>query len=159
MLRSLLVLIFCFVSYVSYAADAPFYSHHKKGALKGADVVAYYSLKEGDKAVLGRDEFTYEWRGATWKFSSEENRRLFSENPEKYIPEFGGYCAYAMWLGFTNSILPNSWTIIDDKLYLNHNRFTKKRFLKKPEEFIEKAKANWPQALTECEASNKCQYE
>lgn len=154
--RLLFVLVVSLFSSQVFAADPPFYSHSKKGAIKGADPVAYFSLLPGDKAVIGSDDITYEWRGATWKFASEANRDLFSKDPEKYAPQFGGYCAYAVGLGFTNSILPNSWSIIDGKLYLNHNRFTKRRFLKKQDEAIAKATSNWPEVLKECEARDRC---
>lgn len=68
---------------VEIADKAEIYSYRSKGAVKGVDVVAYFSLSENAKAVKGSDEFRYEWKAATWRFSSEENRKAFSESTEK----------------------------------------------------------------------------
>lgn len=155
-LRVLLVWLCAVFSMPLLAADNPIYSHKKKGAIKGADVVAYYSLKPGDKAVIGSKDITHDWNGATWRFATEENRDLFAADPQRYAPQFGGYCVFAVSHDFTTSILPNSWSIIDDKLYLNHNRFTQRRFLKDAETKIRKAEENWPHVLTNCEAKDKC---
>lgn len=150
-----LVLLFTMAGPIM-AADAPYYSHKKKGAIKGADVVAYWTLQEGAKAVMGSDEYTYEWQGITWKFANEKNRQFFIADPERYVPEFGGYCAYSVSLNFTNSIRPNSWSIVDGKLYLNYNSPTQRRFLKKSHELIANAEKNWPTVLSECEKKDDC---
>jgi len=126
------------------AADPAYYSHKSKGAIKGADVVAYYSLQPGQPAVKGRDEFTYEWQNTVWKFSSEENRQAFIANPERYAPQYGGYCAFAVGHNFTTDIRPDSWTIIDDKLYLNHNGISQRKFHKDLAKSIDRADGNWP---------------
>ena len=63
-----------FASSVAYAADPPFYSHKTKGAIRGADPVAYFSLEPGASAVQGVDQFTHEWMDATWRFATAENR-------------------------------------------------------------------------------------
>ena len=132
----------------SFAADPEIYSHKTRGAIKGADVVAYYSLPAGAKAVKGLDKFTYEWKGATWKFSSEENRQKFIEQPDVYVPQYGGYCAFAVAHGFTTSPRPNSWKIVDGKLYLNNNKRSFKKWVEDQDNKIELADKNWPEVLT-----------
>lgn len=139
-----------------WAADPEIYSHKKKGAIKGADVVAYYSLAPNDKAVMGKDEFSLEWNGALWKFSSQENLDKFAKNPEAYIPQYGGYCAFAVGHNFTTDIRPNSWSIHEGKLYLNHNNSSRRNFLKSISSRIEKAEKNWPAVLEKCEKRNNC---
>ena len=57
-------------------------------ALKGYDPVAYFT--EG-QPVKGREEFQHEWRGAKWRFASQEHLAMFQENPEKFAPQYGSY--------------------------------------------------------------------
>lgn len=142
----------------SFAADADFYSHKKKGAIGGADVVAYYSLEKGADAVRGSKDISYEYQGATWYFSTTENRDLFAANPEKYVPQYGGYCAYAAALGQTQSINPDYWHIIDGKLYLNYNFFVNRKWSGDIEGYIAKGDSNWPNILTKCDEDGKCRY-
>lgn len=140
----------------SYSADPDYYSHKRKGAISGADVVAYYSLEPDEKAVMGRDEFTYQWGGTLWKFSTKENREKFVSEPLKYLPQYGGYCAFAVGHNFTTSIRPNSWTIVDGKLYLNHNNTSQKKFRAKLDESIARADKNWPDVLDRCDEVGRC---
>ena len=142
----------------SFAADADFYSHKKRGAIGGADVVAYYSLEKGADAVRGNKDISFEYKGATWYFSSEANRDLFASAPEKYVPQYGGYCAYAVAIGQTQSVDPDYWHILDGKLYLNYNYFVNRKWSKDSEGYIAKADNNWPTVLTACEEKGKCKY-
>jgi len=94
-------------------------------AIRGADTVAYFT--EG-KPVQGSDEFTTRWNGATWKFASQKHLDLFIENPEKYAPQYGGYCAYGVAQNNLVKIEPENWTIVDGKLYLNFNDGLQKKW-------------------------------
>lgn len=87
-------------------------------AIRGYDTVAYFT--EG-KPVEGKDAFSTEWEGATWKFASQNHLDLFTGDPEKYAPQYGGYCAYGVAVGNLVKIEPDLWSIVDDKLYLNFN--------------------------------------
>ena len=109
-------------------------------AIRGTDPVAYF--KES-KAVQGSSEFEYEWMGVKWQFSTEENRDLFASNPEEYAPQYGGYCAWAVSQGYTASIDPQAWKIVDGKLYLNYSQDVQKRWSKDIPGNIAKADANW----------------
>ena len=84
-------------------------------ALKGYDPIAYF---EDANATPGKDQFSYEWGEATWRFSSSENLVLFQQNPEDYAPQFGGFCSFAASKGFTADISPDAWYVNDGKLYV-----------------------------------------
>ncbi len=113
-------------------------------ALKGYDPVAYFA--EG-KPVKGLSEFQHEWMGAKWFFSSGANRELFIANPMKYAPQYGGFCAYAVSKGRIADISPNSWKIVEDKLYLNNGWLADKLWKRNISENIDKGDRNWPQLL------------
>ena len=91
----------------------------KKGvAVSGYDVVSYF--KQGPKEGSSKIKTTY--KGVTYKFSSEGNKSEFLNSPEKYIPAYGGWCAYAMGVdGSKVKVDPDTYKIVDDKLYLFYN--------------------------------------
>ena len=130
-----------------HAADPNIYSHKKLGAIKGTDPVAYFSLTAGQKAVKGLKQHTHSWNGATWRFSSIENKQKFIDNPEKYAPQYGGYCAFAVSHNFTKPTDPNAWRIVDGKLYLNLSKKVQKKWIKDIPGNISKADNNWPSVL------------
>lgn len=89
----------------------------KKGYVaEGYDLVSYFTNK---KPLEGNKKHQYSFDGAKFKFSSEKNLALFKENPEKYIPQYGGYCAYAVAVKNTKMYIDaESYEIRDGKLYL-----------------------------------------
>ncbi len=104
------------------------FSYQPNGiAIRGYDTVAYFTQ---GKPVEGKDQFTTEWQGATWKFSSQEHLDLFTTEPGKYAPQYGGYCAYGVAQNNLVKIEPDQWTIHDDKLYLNYNAKLNKEWKK-----------------------------
>jgi YHS domain-containing protein len=109
-------------------------------AINGYDPVAFF--KE-NKAVKGNKETSYDWNSAKWYFSSQENLDLFKNDPGKYAPQYGGYCAFAVVNGFSAEADPESFEIIDDKLYLCANPEIKDDFKKEGAEAIKKANENW----------------
>ncbi|MBX7222924.1 MAG: YHS domain protein [Blastocatellia bacterium] len=113
-------------------------------ALKGYDAVAYF--QEG-KAVPGTKEFVFEWNSAEWRFSSAENRDLFAKSPEKYAPQYGGYCAWAVSRGYTADGDPKTWKVVDGKLYLNYNATVGKDWEKDIPGNITNADKNWPKLV------------
>lgn len=151
----LIVLPICIISNITLAADPEIYSN-RNGAIRGADPVAYFSLEPGEDAVMGTDEFTYQWSGATWKFSNAQNRDLFIANPKKFAPQFGGYCAFAVSHNFTKTVKPDVWEIVDGKLYLNYNRRAYKKWAADKADSISRGDTNWPTVLKECEEHNNC---
>ena len=109
-------------------------------AVNGYDVVAYF--KE-NKSVQGRKAFLYQWHDANWLFSSKENLETFSHDPEKYAPQFGGYCAYGVSEGHKASTYPDAFTIVDNKLYLNYNKDVLQLWRKDISGRIKKGEENW----------------
>ena len=85
-------------------------------AINGYDTVAYFTV---GKPVKGQDALATEWMGAKWKFSTQAHLDLFRANPEKYAPQYGGYCAYGVVQDNLVKVEPDQFTIRDGKLYLN----------------------------------------
>ena len=110
-------------------------------AIDGYDVVAYF--KQGE-ARRGLPEFEHEYQGAKWFFSTHENTAAFLANPEPFVPQYGGYCAYAVARGNTARVDPKAWKVVDGKLYLNFSAKIKQRWEKKMTQYIEQADKNWP---------------
>ena len=84
-------------------------------ALKGYDPVAYFA--EGGPAA-GNTAIRYQWRGATWLFSTEEHRKAFMADPVRYAPQFAGFCAVALARGEIDEGNPEYWLLSEGKLYL-----------------------------------------
>lgn len=113
-------------------------------AIRGYDPVAYFT---DGAPVKGKGEFSHEWQGVTWKFASAENRDAFASDPEKYAPQYGGYCAWAVKKGTTASIDPQAWKIVDGKLYLNYSLDVQKQWEGDIPGNIAEADKNWPDVL------------
>jgi YHS domain-containing protein len=90
-------------------------------AINGYDPVSYFKAK---KAVKGKKDLAVSHQGVVYYFSSVENKDEFKKNPSHYEPEYGGWCAYAMGeKGEKVSIDPETFKIVNGKLYLFYNRF------------------------------------
>lgn len=113
-------------------------------AINGTDPVAYF--KEG-RVREGSKEFTHEWKQATWRFSSAAYRDAFAAVPEKFAPQFGGYCAWAVSQGYTAKIDPEAWTIVEGKLYLNYSKGVQAQWSQDIPGNIAKGEKNWPMVL------------
>ncbi len=111
-------------------------------AIKGYDPVAYFTEQ---RAVKGIEDISHTWLGAEWKFSSEKHKKLFSENPIQYTPQYGGHCADGIAYGSTTTnIDPQAWRIIDGKLYLHYDQGAAIE-IEEIDGQIEKAEKNWPE--------------
>lgn len=117
-------------------------------AIGGYDVVAYHT---DSKAVHGSDSFQFTWQGAQWMFTSAAHRNLFAKEPERYAPQYGGYCAYGMSRGYKAIIDPTAFTIIDGKLYLNYSTRVQDTWRKDTRGYVGKADAHWPQVQSSTE--------
>ncbi|MFN8831852.1 MAG: YHS domain-containing (seleno)protein [Labrys sp. (in: a-proteobacteria)] len=113
-------------------------------AILGYDPVAYFTL---GKPVKGNEAFTHVWKGAKWLFVSAENRALFVADPERYAPQYGGYCAYGVARGYLVSIEPDKYAVIDGKLYLNYNADVQAKWSKDPARYITEANSRFPELL------------
>ena len=94
-------------------------------------------------AIKGHDDIVHQWKGATWHFSSTENRDLFAGDPEAYAPAFGGYCAYAMTTGNYASTEPRAFEIRDGVLYLNYSQAIRNSWLEDVPGNITRAVKKW----------------
>lgn len=110
-------------------------------AVRGTDVVAYFT---DGKAVAGLPQFVHQWNSAEWRFASSANRDAFAAEPQKYAPQYGGFCAWAVSQNYTAPIDPDAWKIVNGKLYLNYSRFVQLRWQLDTEGNITRADANWP---------------
>ncbi|MCY4489740.1 MAG: YHS domain-containing protein [Deltaproteobacteria bacterium] len=122
----------------------PVFATYLGGAIRGYDPVAYHT--EG-KPVAGKRAHRVEWKGATWSFASAGNKALFEGDPEKYAPRYGGYCAWAVSQGYTASIDPDAWSIVDGKLYLNFSLGVREQWSGDIPGNIAKGDVNWPKLL------------
>ncbi|WP_206020238.1 YHS domain-containing (seleno)protein [Rhodovarius crocodyli] len=110
-------------------------------AIQGYDPVAYFTE---NRARRGRYEISTRWNGATWRFATAEHRRLFLEDPARYAPAYGGFCAYAVSEGYTATVDPTAFTIVDGRLYLNYSHGVQARWRENRDERIRRADGNWP---------------
>lgn len=122
----------------------PGYYTENGAALDGQDVVAYFKQSG---PVQGDSQYSYQWKGTNWLFSSAANRDLFAANPEKYAPQYGGYCAKAAAGGVLATTVPTAWNLRDGKLYLNYSADAQKEWKQDTANKIAKANANWPKIL------------
>lgn len=137
-----LMAIALFMSSVSYAQDAISTGFFSNKALNGYDTVAYFT---DNQAVEGSAKFVTEYQGADWYFASQQHLDLFLIDPEKYAPQYGGYCAWAV--SAKNDFAPSDptkWAIVDGKLYLNYDQTIKQKWDLDPALHIQQADAHWP---------------
>ena len=111
-------------------------------AIKGYDPVAYFTENH---AVKGNDDISHIWLCAVWVFSNEKHKKLFSEDPVKYAPQYGGHCSDGVAYGdITTNIDPQAWRIIEGKLYLNYDQGAAVE-IEELEGQVEKSVKNWPE--------------
>ena len=122
--------------------DAPIATDKKGVALDGYDMVAYLETGKGAK---GKSEWASKHRNVTWYFSSSKNKSKFDADPEKYMPEYGGYCVFAIAVKKITKGYGKYGEKRNGKLYFNADWLTQKRYLLKPTYYIEKAEKNWPE--------------
>jgi YHS domain-containing protein len=150
--RSLLALgvAACFVATAAHAAEPPintlkagFFGGRSDTAILGYDPVAYFTV---GKPVKGTDAHVVDWMGAKWKFASQAHLDLFKASPEKYAPQYGGYCAYGVAQDYLVSIEPDKFKVLDGKLYLNYDADVQAKWIKDPQGYIKTADSKF-QAL------------
>jgi YHS domain-containing protein len=123
------------------------YNLEEKLAIDGYDPVAYFSQ---NKAIAGNKANSYTYQGITYYFASKANQEAFEKDPARYEPQYGGWCAYAMGEnGEKVAIDPQTFKVLDGKLYLFYNRFlinTLPKWNKNEPNLKKKADSHW-QAL------------
>ncbi|GAW33688.1 hypothetical protein RA2_00731 [Roseovarius sp. A-2] len=125
-------------------AAAPVYAPEGV-AIRGTDPVAYFT---DGRAVPGTQAHSFEWNGATWQFANAENRAAFAEDPARFAPQYGGFCAWAVAeKGKLYSTQPGNWKIVDGKLYLNYNDDIQSLWQEDIPGFIARGDERWPEIL------------
>jgi len=120
--------------------------HFNGLAMNGYDVMSYWQDGNPQK---GNPEISAEYNGATWVFQNDGNRQAFLSAPEKYAPQFGGYCAYAASQNAVADVDPFAWRIWNDKLYLNYSPQVRRIWATDIDANIEKANGYWPDLLNQ----------
>lgn len=113
-------------------------------AVGGYDTVAYHSQRS---AVPGKPEFRVSWRGAEWQFATAANRDLFVKEPDRYAPQYGGYCAFAVAGGSTAAGDPKVFDLVGGRLYLNLSTGTQSSWRRDQAGMIQRGDQNWPRVI------------
>lgn len=137
-LTLMIVAVGCAVATAAWAGE---YFEKDGAAIRGHDPVAYF--KDG-KPVKGSAEHRFEHKGSTFHFVSKANRDAFAAEPERYAPQYGGYCAFGMSGGYKAAIDPAAFMVREGKLYLNYNRDVQKQWSADVPGHVNKADRNWP---------------
>jgi enamine deaminase RidA (YjgF/YER057c/UK114 family) len=118
-------------------------SEELKVSISGYDPVAYFT---DGKPVPGKTEFEYLWHKLRWRFANGEHRDLFAKDPDRYTPQYDGYCAMGAAAGeaaHKDTVDPEAWAIVDGKLYLTHMRQAMDDWRQNPAEYVKRANENW----------------
>ncbi len=117
------------------------YSVYSKNgiAIEGYDPVSFFTEKS---AVKGKD-FHFIWSGKKWLFTSQKHLDAFISDPEKYVPQYGGYCAFGISSGYKAKPKMDAFTIHEGRLYLNFANYVKERWLEKVAEKVQSGDQHW----------------
>jgi len=126
LIKSIAIVASFAISSVTFAADIDVSTDANDLAIHGYDAVSYFT---DSKATKGNQKYTATYKSAIYQFSSEENRNQFKQSPEKFAPQFGGFCAMGVALNKKLDTDPTAWKIVDGKLYLNLNKAVQKKWL------------------------------
>ena len=140
------MIAFIFAGSAAQAGDeAPIYTGtFSNKAVGGYDTVSYFTE---DAPVKGKKDIKTMWRGAHWYFATQENLELFQADPEKYAPQYGGYCAWAVAHDSLVKGNPKIWNITDGKLYLNYDKSIADKWTPRKDELIETANGIYPEKV------------
>lgn len=110
-------------------------------AIGGYDVVAYFA---DHRAVVGSAEHSLTHEGVVYRFASDAHLALFRASPARYLPQYGGFCAYAASQGRLVRVDPEAWRIVDGRLYLNYSREIQAQWEADRARYIREADERWP---------------
>lgn len=110
-------------------------------AIDGFDPVAYFTEK---KPTKGNQSFSSQYKESTFHFSNAANRDMFAANPEKFAPQYDGFCAYGVSQGAKVKIEGDLWAVVDGKLYLNYDEGVQATWVKDIPGYIKTADKKWP---------------
>lgn len=141
----LFALIFMLVAIgqTSAQSETMFSVNEQNIAVSGYDVVSYFTA---NKAMKGSESYQATHEGATFYFSSKKNLKTFKKDPNKYVPQYGGYCAYAVAKGGKYPVNPETFKIVEGRLFLFYNKDgtnTLTLWNKDEATFLKAADASW----------------
>ena len=147
-----IILKFCFVFFLLFTAVTNIHAQNNTGKyfnnlndkgviLDGYDAVAFFT---DNKPVPGDEKFRYSYNDAIYYFVSQDHLNMFKADPEKYKPQFGAWCAYAVSLGRIAPIDVNTFSIVDGRLFIQHNQRAVNGWSKDVPDNITKADKYWP---------------
>jgi len=142
MKRFFLICVLLF-STPTWAADPISTSWRNDVAVSGWDIVSFYQ----GEPTKGVKDITHVFMGAEWRFANEAHRDLFAINPDVFLPEYGGYCAWAVAHDKLARGNPEHWAMIDGKLYFNFNGRTKRLWTEDRSLWLAKSERYWPEGL------------
>ncbi len=140
-MKTVIITCFAIVLTTGLFAQTTKFTNKDGVAIKGYDPVAYFNRQN---AVEGNDKYSFDWSGSKWKFVSQGSLDSFKLAPEKYAPQYGGFCAYGTSLNHLSPTDPKAWTIVNGKLYLNYNLDVKNLWIKDTINRIKAADGFWP---------------
>lgn len=144
-----LLMVFSLLCLPLFALSAKIFVDNSNNlAVEGYDVVSYFN---NGKPELGIKLYQADWQGATWRFANAENLKKFEAAPEKFAPQYGGYCPWALVEGRLVGGLTNIWAIEDGKLYLFCSHEALQKWKEGGSEVKSKADSNWPKILQKTE--------
>lgn len=123
------------------AAQYRFYDYGNGLGNDGYDPVAYFTK---NKALKGKAKHTSELGGYTWRFTSARHKQMFDADPDKYLPVFGGHCAFGASKGYLVRGSPQAWTVYKGKLYLNYSIPVRTSWTRSIDRNIARAERHWP---------------
>ena len=141
--KSILSALLIWAGLVGSALAAPNVAHSTPG-VNGYDLVSYHTSK---RPVRGNGHFVSVHDGVAYLFSSEENQAQFDRNPDKYVPAYGGYCAFGVSVGKKFIGDPEVWRIVNGRLYLNLDANIQDQWLKDVPGRIKTADAKWEEII------------
>lgn len=141
MSRSVLRLLLCSVVAFSHVGAAVvFWQDHDKVTLGGYDPVSYFEAEEPQQGI---EELQVRWQGVIWRFANENFRGLFIQDPLKYAPQYGGFCAFAMAYGKAVKADPLVFEVYNGRLYLNVNAEAQQKWQQNRDQYVLQANYQW----------------
>lgn len=139
---SLLQIVLLIVVIVLITAYSIYFKYKigNKLSINGYDVVTYFRNNE---PIKGQKKYRLIYKNKIYYFSNDDNKQIFLKNPTQYLPQYGGFCSYGMSKGYKETIKPEAFTVVYNKLYLNHNLKYRALWLENRDERIQWANENW----------------
>lgn len=128
------------VSSLAFAVENNINVNDNDLAIHGYDPVSYFTQS---KATKGNSNYSATFEGAIYHFSTKANRDKFKSDPEKFAPQFGGYCAMGVALNQKFDVDPAAWYIENGKLYLNLNKTVQNKWMEDVSGHIATADRTW----------------